>query len=77
MERKDTARQNLVSPRLSANDLAAFDRALGTIELAHGVALTPQQRRDLYKMGDKSEAFCRQALMLLIDNPQVMRPSLT
>ena len=70
--------QNLVSLHLSADDLAAFDRALGTIEsiLAHGVALTPQQRRDLYKMGDKSEAFCRQSLMLLTNNPQVVPPSL-
>lgn len=71
--------QNLLSLHLSADDLAVFDSALVNIEniLARGIALTPQQRRDLYKMGDKSEAFCRQALMLLSNNPQVVPPSLS
>ena len=71
--------QNLVSLHLSADDLAVFDSALVNIEniLARGIALTPQQRRDLYKMGDKSEAFCRQSLMLLSNNPQVVPPSLS
>lgn len=27
-------------------------------------------------MGDKSEAFCRQSLLLLVTNPQVVPPSL-
>ncbi|WP_133479776.1 hypothetical protein [Cognatilysobacter segetis] len=71
--------QNLVSLNLSAADLTALDAALAGLEkiLARGVALTPQQRRDLYKMGDKSEAFCRQALTLLANNPQVVPPSLS
>jgi hypothetical protein len=71
--------QNLVSLNLTHDDLSTLDSALRSIEtiLARGVALTPQQRRDLYKMGDKSEAFCRQALMLLTNNPQVVPPSLS
>ena len=70
--------QNLVSLDLTADDLAALDGALATIEslLGRGVALTTQQRRDLYKMGDKSEAFCRQSLRLLANNPQVVPPGL-
>lgn len=70
--------QNLVSIKASPTDLEALDRALATIEaaLSHGVALTTQQRRDLTKMGDKSEAFCRQTLMLLSNNPQVVPPNL-
>jgi hypothetical protein len=70
--------QNLVSLELAPADLTAFDGALATIErvLSHGIALTTQQRRDLYKMGDKSEAFCRQTLILLSNNPQVVPSSL-
>ena len=70
--------QNLVSLNLTADDLAALDGALATVEslLGRGVALSAQQRRDLYKMGDKSEAFCRQSLRLLANNPQVVPPGL-
>jgi hypothetical protein len=70
--------QNLVSMNLGAADLEALDGALATIQavLGHGVALTTQQRRDLTKMGDKSEAFCRQTLTLLANNPQVIPPNL-
>ena len=70
--------QNLVSLNLTADDLAALDGALATIEslLARGVALSAQRRRDLYKMGDKSEAFCPQSLRLLANNPQVVPPGL-
>lgn len=70
--------QNLVSINLSPADLDTLDGALATIQsvLGHGVALTTQQRRDLTKMGDKSEAFCRQTLTLLSNNPQVVPPNL-
>ena len=65
--------QNLVSLNLTADDLAALDGALATVEslLGRGVALSAQQRRDLYKMGDKSEAFCRQSLRLLAQQGRV------
>ena len=40
------------------------------------IALQPAQRRDLYKMGDKSEVFCRQTLSVLAANPQIIPPNL-
>ncbi|GAB6194833.1 hypothetical protein [Lysobacter xanthus] len=63
---------------MNLTPVSLLDGALATIKkvLARGSALTPQQRRDLMKMGDKSEAFCRQALTLPINNPQVVPPSL-
>ena len=36
------------------------------------IALTPQQRRQLIKMGDKSEALCRQAAHLFTDYPDIL-----
>lgn len=70
--------QNLVSLAPSQEELAEFDAAIAVIQrvLGKGVALTPQQRRDLYKMGDKSESFCRQTLTLLTANPQIVPPNL-
>lgn len=69
--------QNLMSLALSADDLNAVDAALATLEvrLAGLLALQPDDRRGLIKMGDKSEAFCRQALTILQQNPQVIPPS--
>ncbi|GAB3350641.1 hypothetical protein [Lysobacter tyrosinilyticus] len=70
--------QNLVSLNLSAQDLADVDNAIATLRrvFAQMIALTPTQRRDLYKMGDKSEVFCRQTLAVLAANPQIIPPSL-
>jgi len=70
--------QNLISLNLSAHDLADVDAAIATLRrvFASMLALQPQQRRDLYKMGDKSEVFCRQTLSLLAANPQIVPPSL-
>ena len=70
--------QNLVSLNLSAQDLADADAAIATLRrvFAPMVALQPSQRRDLYKMGDKSEHFCRQTLSVLASNPQIIPPSL-
>ncbi|MFC3550332.1 hypothetical protein ACFOLC_04820 [Lysobacter cavernae] len=70
--------QNLVSLNLSAQDLADADTAIATLRrvFAPMIALQPSQRRDLYKMGDKSEVFCRQTLSVLAANPQIIPPSL-
>ena len=70
--------QNLVSLALSNDDLVALDAALTTIEekLTGLIELSVEQRRNLSKMGDKSEAFCRQALVLLADNRQIIPPEL-
>lgn len=69
--------QNLMSLALSADDLDAIDAALSALEsrLTGLVALQPDERRGLTKMGDKSEAFCRQTLTVLAQNPQVIPPS--
>jgi hypothetical protein len=70
--------QNLISLALTAEQLAAVEGALATLEqnLSGLIALQPAQRRSLTKMGDKSEVFCRQTLKLLQQNPQVVPPSL-
>ena len=66
--------QNLVSLHLTDDDLAAIDTALETLEqkLATLVELSVDERRALTKMGEKSEAFCRQTLIVLAQNPQII-----
>jgi hypothetical protein len=68
--------QNLVSLDLGAADVLAIDAALDTLEklFAGFVELTPEQRHKLTKMGDRSEAFCRQTLMVLAQNKQMIPP---
>ncbi|HZX78919.1 hypothetical protein [Lysobacter sp.] len=70
--------QNLVSLKLSEQDLKELDLALDALRRLFSpmVALQPAQRRELFKMGDKSEAFCRQTLTLLASNPQIVPPNL-
>jgi hypothetical protein len=70
--------QNLVSLHLSAQDLADLDGAIDVLRrvLTPLIALQPAQRRELNKMGDKSEAFCRQTLTVLAANPQMVPPNL-
>lgn len=66
--------QNLIELELTPEALVAIDGALATLEqhLAGLVALTPRERRTLTKMGDKSEAFCRQAAIAFAENPDVL-----
>ena len=66
--------QNLVDLNLGADALAAVDNALAALEasMAGLIALTPELRHQLTKMGDKSEAFCRQAGHLFGQNPGVL-----
>lgn len=68
--------QNLISLSLSDDDINQIDQALGTLEqrLSGLVALTNDERRSLTKMGDKSEAFCRQTLAVLSQNPDLLPP---
>ena len=70
--------QNLMDLELSADALAQIDAALATLEagLAPLRGLDPDARRWLAKMGDKSEAFCRQTLAVLTANPQIVPPNL-
>jgi len=66
--------QNLIDIDLNTDALAAIDNALTALEtgLASLIALTPDQRHQLTKMGDKSEAFCRQAGHVFGDNPGLL-----
>lgn len=59
--------QDLISLGISEADWTAIDAALTTLETKLGdklLDLTVDQRKSLTKMGDKSEAFCRQALII-------------
>jgi hypothetical protein len=69
--------QNLISMVFSTDDLAAIDAAVATLEekLARLVELSIDERRELNKMGDKSEAACRQTLVVLAQNPQILPPN--
>ena len=62
---------------LFENDFAAIEQALSTLENVFSSIeeLTPEQRHDLVKMGDKSEPFCRQALLVLAQNRSLLPPS--
>ena len=66
--------QNLIDIELNADALTAIDAALTALEagLAGLIALTPDQRQQLLKMGDKSEAFCRQAGHVFSENPGIL-----
>ena len=59
-------------------DLAAIDAALDQLQqrLAPLVALDASERRRLFKMGAKSEAFCRQALTVLNKNRRLAPPAM-
>ncbi|UXI65982.1 hypothetical protein [Tahibacter amnicola] len=63
--------QNVISIAWTDTELSEIDQALSTLEarLANLIALTPDQVRGLTKMGDKSEAFCRQTVTVLSMNP--------
>ena len=59
--------QNLLNLDISDADWTAIDAALATLEPKLGAKLldlTVEQRISLNKMGDKSEAFCRQSLVV-------------
>jgi len=59
--------QNLLSLQFTAAQLAEVDTALAALEnaLTGLIALDPDQRRGLVRMGPKSEAFCRQTVKVL------------
>ena len=67
--------QNLVSLDLTDN-LPKFEAALDAIEglMDVFVSLTPDEVRQLTKIGDKSETFCRQTVAILDQNKQALPP---
>ena len=70
--------QDLISLVLPVAKLTALDNALTALEAACSdlVAMDPITRKRLNRMGDKSEAFCRQTLTVMSQNPQIVAPSL-
>lgn len=68
--------QNLLQLQLNAEDYAAIDGALNTLEqrLSGLIDLSVDERRGLVRMGEKSEAFCRQTLMAMEENRQLVPP---
>lgn len=70
--------QNLISLTFDETQLSAIDTALNELEtqLSGLIALNADKRRKLARMGDKSEAFGRQALTILAQNPQIVPPGL-
>ena len=70
--------QNLISANITPERLAAIDGALAVLDenLDILIELSADQRRSLSKMGDKSEAFCRQALIVLAQNKRIIPPEL-
>jgi hypothetical protein len=70
--------QNRVTITFTDAQLAVIDQALTQLEqqLTVLIALQPDERLRLAKLGDKSEAFCRQSLQMLTDNPQILPPNI-
>ena len=62
--------QNLISLSLTDDDYTAIDQAIATLEARLGglIDLSVDERRGIVRMGDKSEAFCRQTLSLMTEN---------
>lgn len=66
--------QNLVDLQIDTTVLDPLDAAITQMEssLAGLISLTPEQRRGLTKMGEKSEAFCRTALNVAQQHTGIM-----
>ena len=66
--------QNIVDLPIDATILDPLDAAITQMEssLAGLISLTPQQRHDLIKMGEKSESFCRTALNVAQQHAGIM-----
>ena len=66
--------QNLVSITFVPADIEAVDTMLTALEDKLGalITLSADERRKAIKMGDKSEAFCRQTELVLRQNPGIV-----
>jgi hypothetical protein len=66
--------QNRISLTLLPDAVSDIEAAIGTMEyrLTDLIGLTPDERRELTKMGDKSEAFCRAAVTTLGNHQDVL-----
>ena len=63
--------QNLISLRIDPNRLSAIDAAVTALEqqLDDFVELSVEQRRELVKLGPRSEVFCRETLSVMERSP--------
>lgn len=70
--------QNLISLRFEPARLSVLDEAIAVIrrDTADFITLQPEQRRELPKMGDKSEVFVRETIDVLDTNPKIVPESL-
>lgn len=70
--------QNLATLNFTADELAAIDQTLSTLEqqLAGLITLGSSAKQRMAKLGDRSDTFCRRALEALADNPQILPPTL-
>jgi hypothetical protein len=70
--------QNLITLNLTDADFLDIDKALTELEqkLIELIDLQTSERRAMPKMGQKSEAFCRQRLAVLAQNPQMIPASM-
>ena len=70
--------QNLLSLTLSDEDVSAVNTALTELEARFStlIALDNDTRRQITKMGGKSEAFVRQTLTVLEQNPDIVPSAL-
>ena len=66
--------QNIVDIAFDAVELAEIDSALSVLDdkFSRLIALEPQRRKRLHKMGTKSEAFCRLAIEIMSGNPGIL-----
>ena len=69
--------QNLATLNLTDAQVTAVNAALTELEtqLAGLITLSASIKRSARKMGRKSEAFCRQTLRVLEQNPQIVPPN--
>jgi hypothetical protein len=74
MDKGSHMSQNLIDLNLSSETLSALNDAIVTLESHLGglIALDPKKRQNLTKMGNKSEAFCRQAVVVFSENSEVL-----
>lgn len=70
--------QNLITLNLSDSAFNEIDAALTTLEnhFTGFLKLSPDERKSILKMGDKTEVFCRQTIMVAEQNTQNLPASL-
>ncbi len=71
------SQKNLISFNIPEADLAEIKASLATLQtklMPHLTKLTPEERQDLLKMGDKTVAFVQKSLEYCQTNPDLVPP---